>query len=625
LVDILDTTPGFTKIWEYHSPLVLRGLSSKRLIALKDGNRRMSSFPGGFMGQTLNIYDIERVEVIRGPGSVMYGSGAISGIVNVITPDPFDQRGFGMRVGTGFCSNNLERIGLASFNWGSEKIAAQVSGRFEKADEFYYGNDEKAENSFIQNRDISADIGWRPLENHTTLLNVDMHYGGPWGKPVGFNNNSNMKANNENENNLYFALRHTVKNAGVFNNLVFSGFYNHDKRDYHKRIITVTNALNVHEIVYYKNNYGGGQIYASSLIGNSHLLNYGFDGYMFRLDSPSEETSYFSSTYKTSEGVQNAGISSIGFFIQDEWEISPNKFTVMAGTRYDRASVHEGDSPESEDGKSESRDAISGNVGLVYHHLPNTSMTLNIGRAFRMPEAQEMYGETITCRGSMLGNPDVNPEYSWNIDLGYRGFLGNIDFDSALFAIFLDDMIDRSHVPSVEGDVFIYDNIEKARIMGGELLVSYHMNNILGKEKHLIPGVSVVYAYGDDWNEDGSFFNVFESSDPLHGIPPLRLRMNLKHTGKIVSRDTSYFLKIDADYFASQDRLPDDDKFTWGVEETDSYCLIGLSAGTQLMGLAGQPRVNLRVTNLFNKEYKPFSSYIPGMGRNVRIFVESAF
>ncbi|MDR3127158.1 MAG: Plug domain-containing protein, partial [Tannerellaceae bacterium] len=83
LIDVLEQAPGITKRGEYHSPIALRGLGGKRLLITKDGNRRMGNFSGGFMGQSVNVYDLAKVEIIKGPASVQYGPGAISGIINM--------------------------------------------------------------------------------------------------------------------------------------------------------------------------------------------------------------------------------------------------------------------------------------------------------------------------------------------------------------------------------------------------------------------------------------------------------------------------------------------------------------------------------------------------------------
>ena len=94
MADLLEDTPGFSRVYDYHSPFILRGVSGTKMLVLRDGSPVFSSFPGGFMGQNVNIYDVDRVEVIRGPGSVIYGSGATSGIINIINRDNLSGRGF---------------------------------------------------------------------------------------------------------------------------------------------------------------------------------------------------------------------------------------------------------------------------------------------------------------------------------------------------------------------------------------------------------------------------------------------------------------------------------------------------------------------------------------------------
>ena len=625
LVDLLDRTPGFTQIWEYHSPLVLRGVSSKHLVVLKDGNRRVGNFPGGDRGQAMNIYDIDRIEIILGPGSVMYGTGAIAGMVNVITPDPFEIQGLQMRVEGGFGSNNLERISLAGLNWGNKKIAMKVTGRLRKADEYVYGDGTTAENSFIEDKDIAAHIGWKPADKHTLILNTDFHFGGPWGKPVGFNNNVNMKANNE-EEAVHTSLRYIFKNLGVFEKIVLSGFYDHVQRDYHKRVLSaIKRQVTMHRIVHYKNNYGGGQMYASVIPAEGHLLSFGIDGYLFRMWSPSDNTDYLNNITTQSKGVENAGISSIGLFLQEDLTLVSHVFSLIAGLRYDIARVQEGDNPVgSRKSMTEQRDAFSGNIGLNYHPTERTSLTLNLGRAFRMPGADEMFSETITCRGVMLGNPDLEPEYSWNFDLGYRGSLDDLEFDAALFANFLDDFISRYATPEISDVDYIYGNVDKSRIMGSEFIVSYRFRNLFGQGYHLIPSGSIVYTHGADLSDKDSFL---ASGGPLHGIAPLRLRGALRYRGipRLLGIGSNYFFEVDVDHFTEQNRVPEDEVMAWGVEKTEAFTLWGIAAGMSFNTLPGRPKVNLKVKNLLDNEYKPFGSYILGMGRNVKIFVKFAF
>ncbi|GAF04675.1 carboxypeptidase-like regulatory domain-containing protein [Saccharicrinis fermentans] len=61
--EVLQNKAGFTNKSGYQAPLTLRGMSGKRLLVLRNNTRRFSSYPSGFMTHTINIYDLERIEV----------------------------------------------------------------------------------------------------------------------------------------------------------------------------------------------------------------------------------------------------------------------------------------------------------------------------------------------------------------------------------------------------------------------------------------------------------------------------------------------------------------------------------------------------------------------------------
>ncbi len=621
LTDLLDKTPGFTQIWEYHSPLVMRGLNSKRLVVLKNGNRCIGSFPGGFMGQALNVYNVERIEIIRGPASVMYGTGAIAGVINIISPDPFKIRGFRTRLEGGFGSNNLERIGLAGFSWASSKLACMVTGKWRKADEYKFGDRTTARFSWFEDKDIAAHAGWKLNDNHTFLLDFDMHFGGPWGKPEGFNNKENLKVFNE-EESWHIAPSYTIEDIGLLNKLSISLYYDSNHRDYHKCKLTETDMISSEEIVEYEYPYGGGSIYASLAPLENLLVSVGLDGYAFRISSPSTEYDYIKDITTEKPGVKNAGITSGGIFSQVEWDTIPEELSFIAGLRYDIAAVTEGDNPaeEGEKTREEQRDAVSGNVGVIWHPIEMTSLTFNAGRAFRMPNAAEMFTKTVSCIGIKEGNPDIEPEYSWNFDLGFRGNIKSLDFDVSLFMIFLDDLIALELIEDedTDTDYYTYTNVSKARILGGEASVSYLFH--IGKGHHVVPRFSAVYTYG----ADVSGKNFLDSGGPIHGIPPLRLRGSLRYVANF-GQLARFFLETEVDHSFEQDRVPEDCSNSWGSEPSDAYTLFGLASGLGFPNIPGKPSINLRIKNLLDEDYKPFGSYIPGMGINMKFLVQLNF
>jgi hemoglobin/transferrin/lactoferrin receptor protein len=629
LTDALERTPGFTQIWEYHSPLLLRGMNSKRLIVLLDGDRRVGTFPGGFMGQDMNIYGADKIEVIRGPGSVMYGSGAISGVINVIGADPFRYQGFNIRLHSGYGSNNNEILELVNLSWAGDNIAFSLDGKWRDTDYFYYGDDIKAENSRVEDKDVGINAVWHLSERQELGAVFNYHWGGPWEKPLGFNGPTKSFTEVENEEwRSHSALKYSFHSVGIFDEISLSVFYDHGRRDYynykHQQFsdgrLGKRNSL---ELVKYEDKYGGGHLFGHIKTGENNKVTLGADGYMFRLWSPKEIYNYYYNTFGTARQVEGAGVTTFGLFAQDEWKISGG-LTVIAGLRFDAAEVLEGDHPVSGfSERNEQRSALSGNFGLVKKVSDHTRLSANIGRAFRMPTAEEMFSETTSCKGIKKGNPDLQPEYSWNIDLGWRGYVNGLEFDVALFANFLHDYINEVKVGTPPEDYFTFNNV-KARITGAELSLIHQFKNVFGWiGKSLIPQIIVEYAYGEDVTGKDSYF---DNGEALHGIPPLQLKTALRYAAYRTSGTFlyNYHAEISLDYATAQDRIPevpDALRGPWGYVQSEAYTLFGCSAGISFYTMPFSPRLTVKVSNVLDKYYKPYGSYIPGMGRNIKMML----
>lgn len=244
ITDMLDHTPGFTQVWEYHSPIILRGLNSNRLIIMKDGNRRIGTFPGGYFGQDLNIYDSRRVEIIKGPGSVIYGSGAISGVINIISAEPFGGNQNTIQLHSGYGSNNNELLELIDFCHKREKYGISIHGKYRKAEEMVYGNDEVAENSDVEDRDISINTGYKFSDAHKVIVNANYHYG-DWGKPRGFNgpNKRFTQVRNE-EENLHTDIVYSYHSKRFVESVNLNMYYDNGWRNYYQyKYSTVSGAL----------------------------------------------------------------------------------------------------------------------------------------------------------------------------------------------------------------------------------------------------------------------------------------------------------------------------------------------------------------------------------------------
>jgi len=622
VADLLDDTPGFSQVYDYHSPLVLRGTTSAKMIVLKDGNRCFSSMPQGFMGQNVNLYDINRIEVIRGPGSVIYGSGATTGIINIIGCDIFREKGVRSGLGTSYSTNANEMMGLGMFGWNTGNFAIQLNGRWRDADNMHYGGGKEAINSYHEDKDFSVKTGYRFSEKHKLIAESSVHIGGPWGKPQGFNRDETLVVKNKNDNTVHASLSYTGEEVGFFKDIRVSAYYDYETRDYYKNMYNVSGNLFKVKETNYEDQYGGGNI-LTSISAGSHFISTGADGYIFKIWSPEKETDYQNSTTADSDGAQGAGIQSIGFFAQDRWQMF-KKFHVLYGLRFDVAQVNEGANYTGDSEKKELRTALSGNTGLVYNPTKKSSVTFNAGRAFRMPNAIDMFSERATCAGNVVGNPDLEPEYSWNFDLGYRGKYRGLEWDLAVFSNFYNDMIVKG--ANSAGDI-MYGNTAKARIMGTEAALSYRFRDLFARGMDLKPGMTCYYYMGDDFTDNGNQWNLFSSGEKMTGIPPFRIKTHIRYM--YMADMFNVFLEFELDHVFAKNRLPEKipGGLPWTNEDIDSYTLFHLTAGLRLFDLLGtdEVKLNIKMHNLFDNKYNPFGSWIPAKGRDIRIMLSTMF
>jgi len=622
MIDMVATTPGFTQVWEYHSPIILRGLNSNRLIIMKDGNRRIGTFPGGYFGQDMNIYDTKKVEIIKGPASVIYGSGAISGIINVISNEPFGDNKNSIQLHSGYGSNNNEFLEMIKLCHKKEKYGISINGKYRKTDNMMYGSGEIAENSNVEDRDIAVNTGYKFSDKHKIILNANYHYG-DWGKPRGFNGPTKRFTEIRNEEeNLHTDIAYTYSPKKFVESVNLNLYYDNGWRDYYQyKYSTVSGKLSTLDLVHYKDDYGGGRFFTILNVAKNNKITTGVDGYIFRLDNPTDVFDYYNNTQGQIEGYTNAGQQNIGMFINDEWDIS-KKLRFVSGIRYDIAQVVEGQNIENTE-RTENRNALSGNAGMVYSLNDNTHFSFNAGRAFRMPTTEELFTKIISCKGIKVGNPDLLPEYSWNFDVGFRGFAINekLKYDFSLFYNLLEGFINEAPVANNPDVDFTYKNTD-AKLMGGEMSASYRFVNVLAPSNTLNLGLGAAYVYGIDLSG--------ENYEPLFGMPPFKTTGELNYRGLINKKwITGYTLKFETEYAATQNRIASIPEGTeggpWGYIPSDPHTVFNFSLGLNSNSLPGYPKLRFIMKNILDTDYQPFGSYIPAMGRNFKLLLSFQF
>lgn len=623
LIDVLHQAPGITKQGEYYSPIALRGLGGKRLLITKDGNRRMGNFAGSFMGQSINIYDLAKVEVIKGPASVIYGPGAITGIINMESKYPFLTPGWHGKLSTSYGTNNKEKTLLGSLNWAGMDDAFSLSCRYRDADNYVAGKGIMMDNSEYRDKDFRLSYSH---ENNSALMltaESELHLGGPWGRPVGFNGTNYMRIYNPTDNTWHTALTAVWKPEQKLKRLEASVYYDHEYRDAVKDSYDIgTGKLSYREDVRYTNYYAGWRELNVISLKPKMELKVGTDGVYYRIQSPTTNTDYFLNSVINNKVSKDAGVILAGLFAENEWRTMHNRLKWRTGLRADYCHVNEGDVHDTTltNGRNKNVWAWNATSGAVYSLTPTMFLSLQAARSCRMPDASEMFIITSNSDGIVYGNPTLKPERGLNFDAGFRGLAGILSFDLSMFANFLNDFISLEYWTNSgkKGVNYTYYNIDRARIMGAEASLGAKFNNLFHPDNKLIYSGTYVFTLGDKLTDAPGWFS---SGVPLRNIPPFNTTQEITFR-HMLNTSKSFYIGADMRYYATQNRIaPSAD----GGYVSYAYALFGASAGYTYKKSGKKWELKLKADNLTDNKYRPFETLVYNMGRNFKIMGSLSF
>ena len=614
--ELLQVKTGFTNRSGYQTPLTLRGMSGKRLLVLRNGLRRFSSYPAGYMSHIINVYDLERIDVEKGAASVFYGSGAIAGIVNLIDKSPFDQKKINGKITTGYGSVNNEKNILAGCGWSNSKFAVKTNLRYRTADDFKYYDGSTAENSFYTDKDFFINIGYRLSENQEIVFTSDIHDGGPWGKPVGFNGSDYMRVQTSEEKSNNFSLQYKLNAGKVLQSTEVNTFFSKENRVLIKNYYTAAGyMLSFVETTRFSNFYYGVQLKNKIKISNRYMLNIGGEFYGFHISTPTDAVDYIDGINFQNRVSHNARSYLSGIYLENIF--FPGKpVKLVCGVRHDRTAIYEGDfySILQDNEKHENKNSVSGNIAVLLH-LKESKIKINVARSFRMPEIIELYADSYTSNGILYANPELKPEYCYSFDISYNYKRPFIDFELSPFTWFIDNMISREEVKGMPGTNYQFVNLDKCRIWGGELSVNTWFKNLISNNDKLSVMVGTAYLNGTHL-DSGS--NLWTTGVPMDYVPPFNLKSNIIYQGPD-NKTNVFSLAFRISYYSEQTRLGEC-KYS-----TPAYILLGCSAGISLNSCKTRPAVNISVNNLTNIRYYSFNSYLPGEGRDIRMFLTIHF
>ncbi|HEY7471368.1 MAG TPA: TonB-dependent receptor [Gemmatimonadota bacterium] len=583
---------------------VIRGLTSNRVLVLENGQRLETQQWGDEHGPDVETINAERIEVIRGPASVLYGSDALGGVVNIIPPDVPDALGRdafiqGSFTG-GYASNNQQPEGDLSIEGASGGLGFRVSGTG-RSSENLETPDYELWNSGNRAVGGGAALGYR----------------GAWGSLNGryVYRDERIELTDEDPAETPFqrigdhrAEFELIAPFGESRLEATVGFERNRRREFEESGATDV-ALGLLSRTY------TGEIHLHHPILGPFFGLLGLSGMHTSFEKFGEET-------LIPENTSNA----VGVYAFEQAEAGRWSFSM--GGRYDFRHLDVEDDEElGLTAQTKSWNSLTGNIGVLYRVSEPMALVLNVGRGFRAPSAFELYSNGVH-EGTIAferGNPDLDTEKSLNIDLAARVFAHRMIGELGGFVNRVQDFIFTLPTGDVdpESGFEIFDVVQGDAVLSGiESSLELHPTDVLHLE------AAVDYVYGENTSSD----------EPLPNVPPLRATYKLRYEGKSGDVFENPNLWIGGESNARQARLnPADAEFFTGAFDgegymSEAYTLINAGGGFEIsLGPRRSVHVDMQIRNLFDESYAPFLSRIktnamnPGQGRNLILRLTTEF
>ncbi len=637
-VSSLSTGPAISKP-------VIRGLGYNRVVTVHDGVRQEGQQWGDEHGIEIDEYSIQKIEVLKGPASLFYGSDAMAGVVHLITNVPVEEGTVKANLLGTFVDNNGLFGGSGNiaghlkngFNWniyGTSKSAADYSNKY----------DGKVFNSRFFEKNVGGYIGINKTWGYTHLLisSFNQKLGVVEGARDSLTGKFLVYSGTPDE---HVAAAHELNARTLFNP------YQHIT---HFKIASDNNfslgkdrlAVNIGYQRNQRRELGDhDQPYTPELHFDLQTINYNIQ---YNL---AEKAGWKTSLGATGMYQQNRNLADkvlipeynqfdAGIFLYSK-KTFHNNLTVSGGLRADRRQVTGKQYMQGGMVKFSAFDKsfgnISGSAGVSYDASEVITFKFNLARGFRAPSVSELSsnGAHEGTNRYEYGDNNLKTETSFQADAGMEVNTQHVS------------LILNAFYNNIQNYIF-YSKLEAIR--GGDSLVNVGGTNITAfkfrQSSATLVGFEVkldLHPHPLDWLHfensfsyvAGHFNENFEGSNKLPFIPAPKLESELRADFKKAGRDLrNLYFKIEADMVGTQNRV-----FTAYNTETatDGYTLFNIGTGTDVMDRKGKTffGINLSLNNITDVSYQSNLSrlkytdinYVTGrmgvfnMGRNLSLKV----
>jgi iron complex outermembrane receptor protein/hemoglobin/transferrin/lactoferrin receptor protein len=626
LGETLDALPGVASMTagnQVGKP-VIRGLSGNQIRVLSNGISVDYQQYGERHPPNIDPFLAGRIEVVRGASSLLYGSGALGGAVDVQAP-AFEFAAPGGSLASAetlfvYHSNNAQWDAGVKAHAGNDSVSLDAGLMRRSSGDLNTPNAATAaESGDSRDPKFTGDLPYTDFDQ----LNAQFGLGlltdlGEFG----------LRYNQWNNKNNY--LLPTGKGIGLWlrnDQIQFTGD------------LPMANGWQIKPTLSWQNQLRRANSAGTPRsTGYDGTINLEFDLYTARLEAIHDRLGPFdggtlgieyASKTQHSRGttvlVPGGEVTNLALFAFESKDIGA--LTLQAGLRHDWHSVT-GDADKTrapvDFSGHDSHDyaVFTGSLGAVYRLTDELALAANLGRGFRAPTLFELYADGVHGGVAAVqeGNPDLDPEKSLNMDLGLRWQLPSLSGSATVYRNAISDYIYLQDTGRSQGSlpIFAYQQ-DDALLIGLELEARWQATDHLEFSGVL----DLVRGTNDRTDEDL----------PLLPANSLRLAATYRFADHGVIR--APYITLGLRHSAAKDAAPGEpfaqfDTMPFGTASTDAYTLLDLDLGFALPGLGREKaRLDLAVRNLLDTEYRDFldtyKGYALSPGRDIRLSLSVPF
>lgn len=571
----------------------IRGMTENKVLQVVDGVRQTFESghrPSYFLDPEL----IQRIEVIKGPVSSLWGSGALGGVVAQNTVSAADLLKPGQTVGgfvkSGYNANNFGTTNTVALAGLHEQLDWMVSGYYRDSEDLKQGNGERLAQSGRQDAGVMTNLNWQLSDEQSLGLQyrtAEADGGVPSNGAAAPSTSNPLLDRHVRTENL--ALEYALDSASPYVDAKVKGYWNQVEMEESRQSDGRQDATQL-------------DVYGLSVNNVSRFdavtVLYGVDAY---------QEQFSANRAGSNRPLPPDAESNVwGAFVQTVVPVT-SVVSLELGGRYDHFSTQA-------DNLSQSRSdqQFSPSAAINWQAAESLSLTLRHDYAFRAPSSEELYTTgTHFCMGPFacnvfVSNPDLKPETSRNTELMAKWSVSDLaggdhlQLNASVFHNEVDDFIEQVVSMSPFPGTTTWRNVDKARITGAELSADYRYNRLRWQW-------SYGHARGEDRNTGQDLSQIPAdtfATDLSYAVLPAELTLGTRVT-RALSQKRTQCTGCNGDTY-------------------DGYTLVDLYASWEPKSLPGM-KLDLAINNLTDQDYQVAWESLKEAGREVKLSARYRF